>query len=252
MFVAPLFLDGLATVEVCSEELAKCVNGEIQRILLGAEDWSELHFTMLARTQDGEHDAKRRYYGLSKLYDPKKVPKSEKEKKLEQAVTQLQKAPHFKFLVQLHDEFAQQITPLAKRSSVAVIVSESALPQQFHSDKADGGSNAWSHSVHGHGFSTVTAIGQGVQTLNYIENDKARQLQLPPGVAVFLGPQAVHAGSSTSGIRIHCTYDVQGLDAYAVHLNCYEKNGKMWPDYESDTDLERVAWFEKALVSVRI
>ena len=85
MFVAPLFLDGLATVEVCSEELAKCVNGEIQRILLG-EDWSELHFTMLARTQDGEHDAKRRYYGLSKLYDPKKVPKSEKEKKLEQAV----------------------------------------------------------------------------------------------------------------------------------------------------------------------
>ena len=140
---------------------------------------------------------------------PKKVPKSEKEKKLEQAVTQLQKATHFKFLVQLHDEFAQQITPLAKRSSVAVIVSESALPQQFHSDKADGGANAWSHSVHGHGFSTVTAIGQGVQTLNYIENDKARQLELPPGVAVFLGPQAVHAGSSTSGIRIHCTYDVK-------------------------------------------
>ena len=89
MFVAPLFLDGLATVEVCSEELAKCANGEIQRIFLDAEDWSELHFTTLARTQDGEHDAKRRYYGLSKLYDPKKVRKSEKEKKLEQAVTQV-------------------------------------------------------------------------------------------------------------------------------------------------------------------
>ena len=103
-------------------------------------------------------------------------------------------------------------------------------------------------------FSHGDGDRQGVQTLNCIVDDNARQLQLPPGVAVFLGPQAVHAGSSTSGIRIHCAYDVRGLDAYHVHVTCYEKNGKKWPHWDSDSDLERVPWHKEALklVSVRI
>ena len=89
-------------------------------------------------------------------------------------------------------------------------------------------------------------------SLNF--DDVARQLQLPPGVAVFLGPHAVHAGSSTDGIRIHCTYDVQDLDAYDVHVNCYEKNATKWPEYHSDSNLTRVPWYDEALkvVSVRI
>ena len=253
MFVAPPFVDRLVTVEICSGVLANCVHGEILRILLDV-DWKELCFTRLAKTQDGEHDESRRYYALSKVYDPKKVAKTAKEKALESAVMKLHRATHFKFLLQLLDEYARQINPRAVRSSVSVIVSDSASPQQFHSDKANSDLNAWSRAVHSHCFSTLTAVGPDVQTLNYIVDDKARQLQLPPGVAVFLGPEAVHAGSSTSGIRIHCEFDVRGLDAYETDKNCYEKNGTEWPDWKSDSDLERVPWHKEALkvVSVHI
>jgi hypothetical protein len=208
----------------------------------------------LARTQDGENDKNRRYYAQAKFYAPNKAARTLKEKELEAAMGKLQKAPHFKYVIQLQDEYAQLINPRAVRSSVAVIESKSASPQQFHSDKAGGDSNPWSHEVNSHCFSTLMAIGKGVQTLNYIVDNIARQLQLPPGVAVFLGPQAVHAGSSTDGIRIHCTYDVKDLETFDVHVNSYEKNGTKWPHWDSDSGLERVPWHKEALkvVSVRI
>ena len=252
MFLSPPFPDRPVTLEVCSEELAKGVLVEVQSLLLDHGFSKQLNCTWLARTQDGENDKNRRYYALAKFYAPDKVAKTPKEKELEAAMGKLQRATHFKYVIQLQDEYARLINPRAVRSSVAVIESESASPQQFHSDKAGGDSNAWSHAVHSHCFSTLMAIGKGVQSLNYIVENNARQLQLPPGVAVFLGPQAVHAGSSTDGIRIHCTYDVQDLDAYDVHVNCYEKNGTKWPDYHSDSNLERVPWYEEALKVVRI
>ena len=240
------------TLVVCSAELAKGVLSEVQSLLLDHGFSEDLDCTWLARTQKGENDKNRRYYAFSKFYGPNKAPRTSKERDLEAAMVKLQRAKHFRFAIQLQDEYARLINPRAERSSFAVIESKSASPQQFHSDKANGDSNAWSHEVNSHCFSTVMAVGKGVQTLNYIVDDKARQLQLPPGVAVFLGPQAVHAGSSTDGIRIHCTYDVQDLEAYDVHVNCYETNGKKWPDWDSDSELERVPWHEEALKVAKV
>jgi hypothetical protein len=74
-------------------------------------------------------------------------------------MAKLQRATNFKYVIQLQDEYARLINPRAVRSSVAVIESD-ASPQQFHSDKAGGDSNPWSHEVNSHCFSTLMAIGK--------------------------------------------------------------------------------------------
>ena len=86
------------TLEVCSEELAKGVLGEVQSLLLDHGFSEDLDCTWLARTQDGENDKNRRYYALAKFYAPDKVAKTPKEKELEAAMGKLQRATHFKYV----------------------------------------------------------------------------------------------------------------------------------------------------------
>ena len=244
------FERSVVTLQVCSEVLANGVQSEIKNKVVNTVDWQDLHHTKLAIDQSGRADPGRRNFSPPNVYGNGYTPTTENEIALDTAVKELHASPHFAYCVKMMDNFASLINPKAVRSTLAVLMSTSPVPQQFHTDGSES-YQKWSRPANGHCFFAVLATGQEEQTLNVIVDDKAYQLRLPPGVACFVGPEAVHAGSSTSGFRIHCGYDVKGLDAFDSSQNLWQVYPGVWPDWQSDSGLERVAWHPKAL-AVRI
>ena len=141
----------------------------------------------------------------------------------------------------------------AFRSSVSAIDSTTgeAEPQMWHRDKTpESNRNKSLRSQYGHCFSFLVSLGPQVQSLNILTGDTTRnafQLKLPPGVAVALGPQQLHAGSSGRGVRLHICYDVQGVDSFAGSENHYDSDSD-WPDVKSDKDFPKVDWTVQPLV----
>ena len=246
IIAVPPFVRSVVTLRVCSESLANGVLGEIQREV-DKVDWQNLRVTELASDESGTSDPGRRNFSTPNCYGNGYVPKTAEEIALDEAMKRLHGSSHFQFCLGMLDNYASMLNPNAVRSTVAVLMSQKPIPQQYHTD-GSGSFQQWSRGVYGHCFFAVLSIGRGMQTLNLIIDNDARQLQLPPGVACFVGPDAVHGGSSTSGFRIHCGYDIKGLDAFDSSHNVWLSHPGQWPDWKSDSELKRVAWHAEALL----
>jgi len=238
------------TLQLCSFALAKGVAYEVKTRVLDIVPFKNLEHTKLTKSAANsavEYDEKRRFLSLAKTYG-RPAPKSGDEKLLETAMKDLlANCVHMKYLLQTLDLYAQLTNPNSKRTSTSVFLSTAPDPQMFHRDKtANSDRNPWSQDTRGHCFSVVIALGEGEQAINYIRDNQPRQLRLAPGVAVLLGPAALHAGSSTTGLRLHCAYSVGELDDYDSSSNDFEHDDS-WGDWRSDAGLVHVPWYEEAL-----
>jgi hypothetical protein len=198
IIAVPPFVRSVVTLRVCSESLANGVLGEIQREV-DTVDWQNLRVTELASDESGTSDPGRRNFSTPNCYGNGYFPKTAEEIALNEGMKTLHGSTHFQFCLGMLDNYASMLNPNAVRSTVSVLMSRTPTPQQYHTD-GSGSFQQWSRGDYGHCFVAVLSIGRGMQILNLIVDDVARQLQL----ACFVGPDAVHGGSSTSGFRIHC------------------------------------------------